>query len=83
MNVSHLPFVDEDIVFCDNDYDHMLNLNYVLTWFEAFLDMRINLVKSSILPLCCLLVFLGRAIDSWFTTFLGLPLGLRFKEKSI
>ena len=50
MNVSHLLFASNTIVFCDNDYEQMVNLCCVLTWVEAALDLRVNLAKNSILP---------------------------------
>ena len=51
MNVSHLLFADNTIVFCDNDCEHMVNIHCVLTWFQAVSGLRVYLAKSSIVPI--------------------------------
>ena len=33
--VSHLLFVDDTLIFCDANIDHMLIFHMVLIWFEA------------------------------------------------
>ena len=35
INVSHVLFADDTIFFCDNDCEQMVNLPYILIWFEA------------------------------------------------
>ena len=49
-NVSHLLFVDDTIIFCDNNCEQIVNLRGILIWFEAMAGLRVNLSKSSILP---------------------------------
>ena len=89
MSISHLLFADDTIIFCDNDCEQMVNLRCVLTWFEAVSGLRVNLAKSSLLPvgevdnIQLLAGVLGCSIDSFPSTYLGLPLGARFKEKAI
>ena len=89
MSISHLLFADDTIIFCDNDCDQMVNLRCILTWFEAVSGLRVNLAKSSILPvgevnnIQLLAGVLGCNIDSFPSTYLGLPLGAKFKEKAI
>ena len=51
MSVSHLLFADDTIVFCENDCEQMVNLCCVLTGFQAVSGLRVNLGKSSILPI--------------------------------
>jgi len=48
--VSHLLFVDDTIFFCDNDCEQIVNLRCILIWFQAVLGLRVNLTKSSVLP---------------------------------
>ena len=67
----------------------MVNLRGVLTWFQAVSGLRVNLAKSCILPIGyvdniqLLAGVLGCNIDAFSTTYLGLPLGAKFKEKAI
>lgn len=51
MNISHLLFVDDTIVFYDNDYELVVNFHCVVTWFEAVLGLRVDLAKTCILPI--------------------------------
>ena len=84
--VSHLLFADDTIVFCDNDSEQILNLRCMLIWFQAVSGLRVNLAKSSILPVGQvnnIHLLLGCNIDSFPTSYLGLPLGAKFKEKVI
>ena len=66
-----------------------MNLHCVLTWFQASSSLRVNLAKSSILPIGhmdniqLLASVLGCNIDAFPTTYLGLPLDAKFKEKAI
>jgi len=50
LKVSHLLFADDTIVFCANDCEQIVNLRCLLIWFQAVSGLRINLSKSSILP---------------------------------
>jgi len=67
----------------------MVNLRAVLTWFWAVSGLRVNLAKSSILPtrhvdnIQLLAGVLGCNVDAFPTTYLGRPLGAKFKEKAI
>ena len=80
---------DDTIVFCENDCEQMVNLRCVLTWFQAVSGLKVNLAKSSILPIGSmdniqlLAGVLGCKVDAFPTTYLGLPLGAKFKEKAI
>ena len=66
-----------------------MNLRCVLTWFQAVSGLRVNLAKSSILPIGhvdnihMLAGVLGCKVEAFSTTYLSLPLGAKFKEKAI
>ena len=87
--VSHLLFTDDTIIFCDNDCEQLLNVRCILIWFQAVSSLRVNLAKSSIVPvghvnnIYLLAGVLGCNIDTFPTSYLGLPLNAKFKEKDI
>ena len=49
LNISHLFFADDTIIFCEARKDHLTHLNWILFWFEAASGLRINLAKSEII----------------------------------
>ena len=49
VNISHLLFADDAIVFCEARKDNMTYLSWILCWFEAVSGLRINLAKSEII----------------------------------
>lgn len=65
---------------------HVMNLRCILLVFEAALGLRINLCKSklirvgSILHLHLLTNLLGCQVESLPTSYLGLPLGAKFRS---
>ena len=75
--VSHLLFADDTLIFCDANIDQMLILCMVLIWFEAVSGLKVNLDKSE------LVAVLGCKQGSLPMKYLGLPLGAKFKDKSI
>jgi len=87
--VSHILLADDTIVFCDNDCEQILNLRCILIWFQVVSGLRVNLAKSVILlvgqvnNILLLAGLLGCKIDSFPSSYLGLPLGAKFKEKAI
>ena len=50
VNISHLLFANDAIVFCEAKKDDMTYLSWILCWFEAASGLRINLAKSEIIP---------------------------------
>ena len=50
LNISHLFFADDTIIFCEARKDHLTHLSWILFWFEAASGLRINLAKSEIIP---------------------------------
>ncbi|RVX09419.1 hypothetical protein CK203_015227 [Vitis vinifera] len=81
LNISHLLFADDAIVFCEAKKDDMTFLSWTLCWFEAALGLRINLSKSEIIlvgeveEILEMAVELGCKVGQLPSTYLGLPLG--------
>ena len=84
MAVSHLLFADNTLIFCKADLDYILILCMILIWFEVVSGLKINLGKSELVSVRVVnnsdlfLVVLGCKMK-----YLGLPLGAKFKDKTI
>ena len=82
LQINHLLFVDDTLVFCSDSRDQLAYLSWILLWFEAIFGLKINLDKSSILSigdvvnLDVLASEMG-CIGVLPSTYLGLPLGTR------
>ena len=76
-------FVDDTLVFCRDLRDQMAYLSWILLWLEVISGLRINLEKSSILPIENVEILddlaheLGCKIGTMPSTYLGLPLGMK------
>ena len=83
MQLTHLLFVDDTLVFCSDSREQLAYLNWILLWFEAISGLKINLDNSSILSigdvenLEGLAAELGCRIGTLPSTYLGLPIGMR------
>ena len=81
MEVSHLLFADDTLIFCEPKVEEICNLRCLLLCFEAVLGLKINLSKSVIVPIGevedvkGLSRILGCGVESLPLTYLGLPLG--------
>ena len=84
VNVSHLLYADDTLIFCGADRQQVSNLNTTLIVFEAISGLYINMLKSAIYlvnqvdNLEELAGILSCKIGSLPTTYLGLPLGGKF-----
>ncbi|RVW48874.1 LINE-1 retrotransposable element ORF2 protein [Vitis vinifera] len=89
LKISHLFFVDDTIVFCEANKEHLTHLSWILLWFEAASGLRINLDKSEIIPVGVveeieeMAVELGCRVGSLPSQYLGLPLGAPHKASSV
>jgi hypothetical protein len=79
MEVSHLLFADDTLIFCKPKMEQLRNLRYLLLCFEAVLGLKINLSKSVIVPIGevedvkGLSSILGCEVELLPLTYLGLP----------
>ena len=80
LNITHLLFVNDTLVFYQDSMEQMIFLRWILVWFEALSGLKINLDKSYILlvgdveRLAC---ELGCKVGELPTTYIGLPFGER------
>ena len=87
--VSHLLFANDTLIFCDANIDQLLILHMVLIWFEVVSSLKVNLGKSELVAVGAVHNFdiLVAVIDckqgSLPIKYLGLPLGAKYKEKTI
>ena len=83
--ISHLFYADDTLLFYEPNKDQMKFLSWILMWFEAMPDLRINLSKSEIIPVgpidnvAELAMELDCGIGSFPSSYLGLPLGAPHK----
>ena len=49
--VSHLLFADDTILFCDASREQILSIRLVLTCFQAFTGLKVNVGKSEIVSI--------------------------------
>ncbi|RVX09762.1 Transposon TX1 uncharacterized 149 kDa protein [Vitis vinifera] len=89
VNISHLLFADDAIVFCEVRKDNMTYLSWILCWFEVVSGLRINLAKSEIIlvreveGILEMAVELGCKVGQLPSTYLGLPLGVPNKASCV
>nr|XP_016478797.1 PREDICTED: uncharacterized protein LOC107800154 [Nicotiana tabacum] len=89
INISHLLYADDTLIFYGADRDQVLHLNLTLLLFEALSGLHINMLKSVIYPvnevhnLEELAGILGCNIGTLPTTYLGLPLRAKHNSSTI
>ena len=49
IRISHLLFVDDTILFYDAFREQLLSIRLALTCFQAFIGLKVNVVKSEII----------------------------------
>ena len=82
VQLTHLLFANDTLVFCEASQEQMVYLSWILMWFEAISGLKINLDKSEIFLVGRVdnveeLVFeLGCKVGAFPSYYLGLPLGV-------
>ena len=51
LTVSHLLFADNTLIFCDANSHHLAALHGILARFEVVSRLKINLLKSKLVPI--------------------------------
>ncbi|RVX03908.1 putative ribonuclease H protein [Vitis vinifera] len=86
VEITHLLFADDTLVFCEPSTDQVSYLSWLLMWFEAMSGLKVNLDKSEIIAVGRVenveevALEFGCKVSRLPSTYLGLPLGARFKE---
>ncbi|RVW12414.1 putative ribonuclease H protein [Vitis vinifera] len=81
VNITHLLFADDTIVFCEAKKESLLYLSWILLWFEAASGLKINLEKSMVIPVgevegaLDMAAEIGCKVGQLPTVYLGCPLG--------
>ena len=89
LQITHLLFADDTLVFCKDSRDKLAYLSWILMWFEAISGLRINLEKGLILlvgtveNLEDLAMELAYRIGESPLTYLGLLLGMRHNSLQV
>ena len=89
VEITHLLFADDTLVFCEPSIDQVSYLSWLLMWFEAMSGLKVNLDKSEIIAVGRvenveeLALEFGCKVSKFPSSYLGLPLGARYKEEAI
>ena len=82
VQLSHLQFADDMILFCPNKEDVLLNYKYIMECYALMFGLRINFEKSALVPFNCfdqkvlrMKNLFGCPVTSLPIKYLGIPLG--------
>eukprot|EP00268_Persea_americana_P008172 TRINITY_DN13144_c0_g1_i6.p1 TRINITY_DN13144_c0_g1~~TRINITY_DN13144_c0_g1_i6.p1 ORF type:complete len:313 (+),score=49.71 TRINITY_DN13144_c0_g1_i6:1004-1942(+) len=81
LEISHLQFADDTLLFCNADEDQLRNVKAILFYFEAVSGLRVNFFKSELIGIKVNEDHLNRLANIFGckavtlpSTYLGLPL---------
>ncbi|KAG5585379.1 hypothetical protein H5410_045813 [Solanum commersonii] len=89
LEVTHLQYADDTLIFCDAEEEQLKYLRVILYLFEGISGLHINWRKSMMYPInevnnmSCLASILGGEIGVLPTIYLGMPLGAKSKSIDI
>ncbi|XP_050281163.1 uncharacterized protein LOC126722032 [Quercus robur] len=89
IRISHLLFANNTILFCDASREQLLSIRLVLTYFQVFTGLKVNVGKSEIVPIGevsnihNLANILHCRVGSLPMIYLGMPLGTSYKTAFI
>ena len=87
--ISHLLFANDTILFCNAFREQLLSIRLVLSCFQAFTGLKVNIGKSEIVPIrevnniVALANILQCRVGRLPMKYLGVPLGTSFKSTTI
>ena len=86
VEISHLLFAYDTLVFCEPSLNQLTYLSWLLMWFEAMSGLRVNLEKSKLILVGRVDIVVdlaqefGCKISVFPSSYLSLPLGAHFKD---
>ena len=89
VEVSHLLFANDTLIFCDANKENLEYLNWIFMWFEVYSGLKIKLEKSKLIlvgdvpDMEELAEVLSYKVSSLPTTYLGFPLGAPYKSSRV
>ncbi|WMV40308.1 hypothetical protein MTR67_033693 [Solanum verrucosum] len=89
LEVTHLQYADDTLIFCGAEEEQLKNLRVILVLFEGVSGLHINWRKSFMYPInevnnmSYIASILGAVVGTLPTTYLGMPLGAKSKPIEI